>query len=62
MGAEDFSRYMQGRPGMFVRIGTGGTCPAHHPKFRVDPQALLPAAGFFTELALACLRHEEAHI
>ena len=62
MGAEDFSRYMQGRPGMFVRIGTGGTYPAHHPRFTVDPQALFPAADFFTELALACLRFEEAHI
>lgn len=59
MGAEDFSRYMQGRPGLFVRIGTGGTYPAHHPKFYVDPQALLPAAGFFAELALACLQGEE---
>lgn len=61
MGAEDFSRYMQGRPGLFVRIGTGGTYPAHHPKFTVDPQALYPAAGFFVELALACLRDEEAN-
>lgn len=59
MGAEDFSRYAQGRPGLFVRIGTGGTYPAHHPKFTVDPQALYPAAQFFTELALACLRLEE---
>lgn len=59
MGAEDFSRYIQGRPGVFVRIGTGGTYPAHHPKFTVDPQALEPTAGFFAELALACLRMEE---
>lgn len=60
MGAEDFSRYMQGRPGLFVRIGTGGTYPAHHPRFTVDPQALYPAAGFFAELALACLQREDA--
>ena len=58
MGAEDFSRYMQGRPGLFVRIGTGGTYPAHHPKFTVDPQALYPAACFFAELAQTCLRME----
>ena len=59
MGAEDFSRYGQGRPALFVRVGTGGEYPAHHPKFTVDPQALYPAARFFAELALACLREEE---
>lgn len=59
MGAEDFSRYGQGRPALFVRVGTGGEYPAHHPKFTVDPQALYPAASFFAELALACLRGEE---
>lgn len=59
MGAEDFSRYGQGRPALFVRVGTGGDYPAHHPKFTVDPQALYPAARFFAELALDCLRKEE---
>ena len=59
LGAEDFSLYGQGRPALFVRVGTGGEYPAHHPKFTVDPQALYPAAGFFAELALACLRGEE---
>lgn len=59
LGGEDFSRYGQGRPVLFVRIGTGGSCPAHHPKFTVDPQALYPAACFFAELALDCLRREE---
>lgn len=59
LGAEDFSLYGQGRPALFVRVGTGGEYPAHHPKFTVDLQALYPAAGFFAELALACLRGEE---
>ncbi len=59
LGAEDFSRYGQGRPALFVRIGTGGNAPAHHPAFTVDPQALYPAACFFREMALACLREEE---
>ena len=61
LGAEDFSLYLQGRPGIFVRVGTGGEYPAHHPRFTVDPAALWPAATFFKEMALACLagRHEE---
>ena len=59
LGAEDFSLYGQGRPALFVRVGTGGEYPAHHPKFTVDPQALYPAARFFAQMALACLRGEE---
>lgn len=59
MGAEDFSRYGQSRPALFVRVGTGGDYPAHHPKFTVDPAALYPTSVFFTEMALACLRGEE---
>lgn len=58
LGAEDFSRYGQGRPALFVRVGTGGSYPAHHPKFTVDPAALMPTARFFAEMALACLRGE----
>ena len=59
LGAEDFSLYGQGRPALFVRVGTGGEYPAHHPRFTVDPQALYPAARFFAEMALACLREED---
>lgn len=56
LGAEDFSRYGQGRPALFVRVGTGGAYPAHHPKFTVDEAALLPAANFFAALAMDCLK------
>ena len=58
LGAEDFARYGQGRPALFVRVGTGGSYPAHHPKFTVDPAALYPTSVFFTEMALSCLRGE----
>ncbi|MBQ8201939.1 MAG: amidohydrolase [Clostridia bacterium] len=58
LGAEDFSLYGQGRPALFVRVGTGGQWPAHHPRFTVDPAALYPTAVFFAEMALACLRGE----
>ncbi len=57
MGGEDFSYYLADRPGLFVRIGTGGDYPAHHPRFTVDPAALAPAARFFARLALACLEN-----
>lgn len=55
LGAEDFSLYGQGRPALFVRVGTGGVYPAHHPRFTVDPAALWPTALFFRDMALACL-------
>lgn len=51
MTGEDFSLYLEGRPGIFVRVGTGGEYPIHHPKFTVDPAAIYPAAKYFAELA-----------
>ncbi|MBQ8653991.1 MAG: amidohydrolase [Clostridia bacterium] len=55
LGGEDFSQYLMDKPGVFVRIGTGGQRPAHHPGFTVDPAALYPAARYFAALARACL-------
>lgn len=51
MGGEDFSRYLARVPGVFIRVGTGGSYPSHHPKFTVDPEAIWPAAEFFARLA-----------
>ncbi len=56
MGGEDFSCYLEKAPGLFVRVGTGGGYPGHHPKFTVDPAALEPAARYFAALAQACLK------
>lgn len=56
MGGEDFSEYLAGRPGVFIRVGTGGDWPAHHPRFACDPAALVPAARFFARLAEDRLR------
>ncbi|MBQ9264578.1 MAG: amidohydrolase [Clostridia bacterium] len=52
MGGEDFSEYLKRAPGVFIRVGTGGGIPNHHPRFTADPAALLPAAHYFAELAL----------
>ena len=53
MGAEDFSDYLNIAPGAFIRVGTGGGCEAHHPKFTADPSALFPAAKYFAALAVS---------
>ena len=45
MGAEDFSRYLQRKPGVFMRIGTrnvekGITTLAHNNDFMIDEDVL----------------------
>jgi len=58
MGGEDFSEYLNGRPGVFVRVGTGGYVVSHHPKFTVDERALVPAAEFFAALAMRRVKRQ----
>lgn len=60
LGGEDFSCYLRNKPGIFIRVGTGGSYPAHHPCFTVDPSALEGAADYFTTLALAYLKEKSA--
>ncbi|MGN1020980.1 MAG: amidohydrolase [Aristaeellaceae bacterium] len=60
LGGEDFSEYLRDKPGVFVRIGSGGEYPAHHPRFTVDPEALYPAACYLADLAQACLAAGDA--
>jgi len=50
---EDFAFYQQQVPGAFIMVGSGGPWPLHHPQFRVDDEALLPAALYLANLALA---------
>ena len=52
MSSEDFSVYLAACPGVFIRVGTGGGYPNHHPRFTADPAALWPASRFLARLAL----------
>ena len=56
LGGEDFSLYLQKEKGMFLRIGTGGGYPIHHPKFRVDRKAIMPTAKYLADLAIEYLQ------
>lgn len=56
MGGDDFAYYEdwdtmhRDIPGCYVKIGVGVGRQIHHPAFRVDERAILPAAEYLTEL------------
>lgn len=54
LGGEDFSYYLQSAKGAFIRMGTGGDYPNHHPAFTASAEALEGAAAFLAQLAFNC--------
>ena len=57
-GAEDFSYYLQKKPGAFIFIGAGNqakgiTAPHHSPRFDIDESALPRGAELLARLALS---------
>ena len=53
MGAEDFSFYLQQRPGAFIFVGCGlpgELKPHHNSKFDMDENALLISASLFVKI------------
>ncbi|WP_145019913.1 amidohydrolase [Paenibacillus sp. Y412MC10] len=55
MGGEDFSYYLQHIPGAFMYVGSNSPYALHHPKFNPEEDALLPAAEYYSHLAIRCL-------
>ncbi|MBA9028453.1 M20 metallopeptidase family protein [Peribacillus huizhouensis] len=54
MGGEDFSYYLQNKPGAFIFVGMGGEksmYPHHHPKFDIDEEVIPDAIKLFIEIA-----------
>lgn len=54
MGGEDFSYYLQNKPGAFIFVGMGGEksmYPHHHPKFDIDEEVIPEAIKLFIEIA-----------
>jgi len=54
MGAEDFTYYLQKKPGTFFFVGGGNESinaiyPHHHPKFDVDEQSMINTGTVFIE-------------
>lgn len=57
MAGEDFSYYLQEKPGCFMFVGAGNVeagivYPHHHPKFDIDESSMLNAANLLLAMAL----------
>lgn len=55
MGGEDFSYYVQHKPGAFIFVGMGGEksqYPHHHPKFDIDEGVFPDAIRLFIEIIM----------
>lgn len=53
MGSEDFSYYLQEKPGAFIYVGMAGEksmYPHHHPKFDIDEDVFPDAIQLFLEI------------
>lgn len=53
MGSEDFSYYLQEKPGAFIYVGMSGEksmYPHHHPKFDIDEDVFPDAIQLFLEI------------
>lgn len=50
MGAEDFSYFLEDRPGAYLFIGNGDTAGLHNTKFDFDDEAAAAGASFFARL------------
>lgn len=53
MGSEDFSYFLERKPGVYLFVGMGGEksrYPHHHPKFDIDEEAIPTAVRLFLQL------------
>lgn len=53
MSGEDFSSYLEQKPGAFIYIGMGGeksAFPHHHPRFDIDEEVLPTGIELFIQL------------
>ena len=50
MGGEDFSYFLQARPGAFLFMGTGPGAGLHHPAYDFNDEAAPVGASFFARL------------
>ena len=54
-GGEDFALYQEKIPGFFVWMGVDGEKDWHHPEYKLNEDALIVAAKYFSNLAIKYL-------
>lgn len=52
LGGDDFSFYHENIPGCYIKVGIGVGPTIHQPGFKVDTDALMPAAEYVAQLCL----------
>mgnify|MGYP001552200722 FL=1 len=50
MPSEDFSYFLEQRPGAYVFMGNGDSAMCHHPAYNFDDEAIPYGCSFFAEL------------
>ena len=53
---EDFAYYQEKIPGVFIIVGTGKSFAHHHPKYKVDQNAITNCAKYFAKLSECALK------
>ncbi len=51
MPSEDFSYFLEERPGAYVFLGNGDSAMCHHPKYNFNDEAIPFGCSFFAEIA-----------
>lgn len=51
MGSEDFSYFLQKKPGAYVLLGQGGDAMVHHPRYDFNDEILSLGAAYFVGIA-----------
>ena len=56
MGSEDFSYFLQKKPGAYAWIGNGDSAPLHNPKYDFNDSILTVGSSFLAKIAETCLK------
>ena len=57
MGSEDFSYFLQQKPGAYAWIGNGNSAPLHNPKYDFNDSILTVGSSFLVKLAETSLKN-----
>ncbi len=50
MGGEDFSYFLNERPGAYILVGNGDTAMVHHPEYNFNDDAIPAGCSWWAEI------------